>query len=89
MQKSFQLPLLGSVVLYVTRHENVITAEYNRQHSFAYSMFENETLPICEVLIGRHLIFHSLTFPLRCNLPRKRTPVKYKKRQKVGFPIVT
>ena len=28
-----QFPLLGSVVLYVTRHQNVITAEYNRQHS--------------------------------------------------------
>ena len=28
-----QLPPLGSVVLYVTRHQNVITAEYNRQHS--------------------------------------------------------
>ena len=31
--KYIQFLLLGSVILYVTRHQNVITAEYNRQHS--------------------------------------------------------
>ena len=59
------------------------------QHSFTYSMSENDAPPISRVLIGRHLIFHSLTSPPCCNLPRKCTPAKYKKRQKAGFPIVT
>ena len=35
------------------------------------------------------MIFCSLTSPACCNSPRKCTPVKYKKRQKAGFPIVT
>ena len=35
------------------------------------------------------MIFCSLTSPASCNSPRKCTPVKYKKRQKAGFPIVT
>ena len=56
---------------------------------YAYRTSDNETPPISRVLIGRHLIFHSLTSPPCCNLPRKCTPVKYKKRQKAGFPIVT
>ena len=33
--------------------------------------------------------FCSVTSPECCNPPRKCTPVKYKKRQKAGFPIVT
>ena len=41
---------------------------------------------ISRVLIGRHLIFDSMTSPTCCNSRRKRTPVKYKKRQKAGFP---
>ena len=67
----------------------MITAEYSREHSFTYSMSENETPPISQVLIGRHLILQSLTSPPCCKLPRKCMPVKYKKRQKAGFPIVT
>ena len=57
--------------------------------SFPYSTSDNETSPISRVLIGLHLIFHSLTSPPCCNSPRKCTPVKYKKRQKARFPIVT
>ena len=54
-----------------------------------YSTSDNEIPPISRVLIGRHLIFDSLTSPPGCNSPRKCTPVKYKKRQKAGFPVVT
>ena len=35
------------------------------------------------------MIFHSLTSPPCCNSPRKCTPLKYEKRQRAGFPIVT
>ena len=54
-----------------------------------YSTSDNETPPISRVLIGRHLNFCWLTSPPCCNSPRKCTPVKYMKRQKAGFPIVT
>ena len=40
-------------------------------------------------LIGRDLIFSSLTSPTCCNSPRKCTPVKYKTRQKAWFQIVS
>ena len=54
-----------------------------------YSASDNLTPPISRVLIGRHLNFCSLTSPTCCNSARKCTPVKYKARQKPGFPIVT
>ena len=44
---------------------------------------------LSSVLIGEHLIFCSPPWPTCCNSPRKCTPVKYKTRQKVGFPIIT
>ena len=53
------------------------------------SASDNLTPPISRVLIGRHLHFCSLTSPTYCNSSRKCTPVKYKARQKAGFPIVT
>ena len=49
----------------------------------------NLTPPISRVLIGQHSIFCSLTSPTCCNSSRNCTPVKYKKRQKAGFAIVT
>ena len=54
-----------------------------------YSLSYNLRPPIARVLIGQHLIFYSLTSPTCCSSPRKCTPVKYKKRQKAGFPVVT
>ena len=56
---------------------------------FAYSPSYNLTPPISRVLIGQCLIFCSLTSPTCCYSPQKCTAVKYKKRQKDGFPIVT
>ena len=56
---------------------------------YAYRTSDNETPPISRVLIGRHLIFHALTSSPYCNSYWKCTPVKYKKRQKARFPIVT
>ena len=64
----------------------------HRQFSYptpAYNTSDNETPPISRVLTGRHLIFHSLTSPPCSKSPQKCTPVEYKKRQKVAFPIVT
>ena len=55
----------------------------------SYSSSDNLTLPISRVLTGRYLIFSSLTSRTCCNSPRKCTPVKYRDRQKAGFPIVT
>ena len=63
--------------------------KYKRQVNLTYSTSDNETPPISLVLIGRYLILCWLTSPPCCNSPRKYTPVKYKKRQKAGFPIVT
>ena len=56
-----------------------------------YSPSGNLASPISRVLISQHLMFCSLTswWLAVCSLPRKCTPVKYKKRQKAGFPIVT
>ena len=55
----------------------------------AYSPSYNLALLISGNLIDQHLNFGSLMSPTCCSSPRKRTPVKYKKRQKAGFPIVT
>ena len=63
--------------------------KHQRQVNLTYSTSDNETPPISWVLIGRHLILCWLTSPPYCNSPRKCTPVKYKKRQKAGFPTVT
>ena len=52
-------------------------------------MSDNETPPISRVLIGQQLIFHSLTSPPCCDSPQKCTPVKYKKRQKLGVKILS
>ena len=71
---------------YLINHHH--TVKYFRVKSrltkvcLSYNMSDNETPPISRVLIGQHLIFHSLTSPLCCNSPGKCTPVKYKKRQK-------
>ena len=54
-----------------------------------YSTSDNEAPLISRVLIGRHLIFHSLTSPPCCSSPRKCTPVKYKTKQKARFLVVT
>ena len=56
---------------------------------YAYSSPCNLTPPLYRVLIGLHLIFCPPTWPTCCNSPRKVTSVKYKTRQKPGFPIVT
>ena len=57
--------------------------------SKTYSTSDNGTPPLSRVLIGQHLIFCWLMSPSSCNLPWKYMPVKYNKRQKAGFPIVT
>ena len=54
-----------------------------------YNTSDNVTPPISRVLIGWNLIFCWLMSPMCCNSPRKCTPVKYNKKQKAGFPIVT
>ena len=54
-----------------------------------YTTSDNVTPSISRVLIGRHMIFYWLTSPMCPNSPGKCTPVKYKKKQKAGFPIVT
>ena len=54
-----------------------------------YSSSCNLTPPISRVLICRHLIFCPSTWPTCCNSPRKCARVKYKARQKAGFPIAT
>ena len=62
---------------------------FSEMNYFAYSPSYNLTPPISRVLIGKDLIFCSLTSTMCCNSPWKYTPVKYKKRQKSGFPTVT
>ena len=64
----------------------VVWIEYYLRLNLTYSASDNVTPPISRVLIGRHLIFGSLKSPTCCNLTPKCTPVKYKKRQKPGFP---
>ena len=69
-----------------------ITEENEKQYvrlQPTYSSSDNLAPSISRVLIGRHLIFCSLTSPTCRNSPRKCTPVNYKVRQKAGFPIVT
>ena len=61
----------------------------HRRCSVTYSSSYNLTPAISRVLIGEHLIFCSPPWPTCCNSPRKCTPVKYKTKQKVGFPIIT
>ena len=55
----------------------------------AYSPSYNLIPPISRVLIGQDQIFCSLNSPTCCNSSQKCAPVKYKKRQKTEFPIVT
>ena len=55
----------------------------------SYSSSYNLTPATSRVLIGRHFIFWSPTWPTYCKLPWKCTQVKYKSRQKADFPIVT
>ena len=55
----------------------------------SYSSSCNLTPPISPVLMGQHLIFCLLIWATYWKSPRKCTPVKYKARQKAGFPIVT
>ena len=81
--KVFSCSLLG----FLKKSSSHVQVFWFLRHT--YSMSDNVTPPISRVLIGRHLIFCWLTSPMCCNLPRKCTPVKYKKRQKAGFPIVT
>ena len=68
-----------------------VTNSFIRSGFSNWSVFSsyNLTPAISQVLIGRHLIFCSPTWPTCCNSPRKYTPVKYKVRQKVGFSTVT
>ena len=55
----------------------------NPTPSTPYSSSYNLRSPPSRALIGgRHLNFCSLTSSMRCNLPRKRTPVKHEARQK-------
>ena len=61
----------------------------HRRCSVTYSSSYNLTSAISRVTIGEHLIFCSRLWPTCCNSPRKCTPVKYKARQRAGFPIVT
>ena len=58
-----------------------------RAYSLSYNY--NLTPPISQVLISQYLVFCSLTSPKCCKSPRRCAPVKYKKRSKAGFPIVT
>ena len=52
-----------------------------------YSPFYNLAPPISRVLIGQYLIFCSLKSPTCCSSPRKCTPVKYKKKQKLASQL--
>ena len=61
----------------------------NDEAIVTYSLSYNLTPRISRVLIGQPLTFCSLMSPRCCNSPRKCTPVKYKKKQKAGFQIVT
>ena len=79
--------LLNLVSIYRKFHTSIV---YNfLVHHPTYSPSYNLSPPISRVLIGQYLIFCSLKSPTCYNSPRKCTPVKYKKRQKAWFPIVT
>ena len=67
----------------------VMRTELTSFCTVSYSSSYNLTPAISRVLIGRHLIFCSLTWPTCCKLPWICTQVKYKARQKAGFPVVT
>ena len=75
----------GGCLSYLAKHKQ------NSEKFFclAYSSSCNLTPPISRVLICPQLIFCSLTSLTCCNSPLKCTPVKYKARQKAGFPTVT
>ena len=70
----------GVIMAFLAIPNNVLRISYSSSYYL--------TPPIPRVLIGPHLIFCSLTSPTGCKSPRKCTPVKYKARQKAGFPIV-
>ena len=76
-----------SFVFWITWRKNRKSMSWNE--FLICSSSDNLTPPISRVLIGRHLIFCSLTSQMCCNSPRKCTPVKYKAMKKAGFPIVT
>ena len=76
-----------SHLVFLKKSSSHVQVFWFRRHT--YSTSDNVTPPISRVLIGRYLIFCWLTSPPCCNSPRKCTPVKYKKRQKAGFSIVT
>ena len=68
----------------------IYTYIYIYIYMYIYIIHKNNlTPPVSRVLIGQYLSFCSLTSPRGCNSPRKCTLVKYNKRQKAGFPIVT
>ena len=85
MQKLFwhaQVYSLPSVTLAYSEPWNI------QNHAILiYSPSYNLTPPIYRVLIGQHS--SSDWSPTCCNSSRKCTPVKYKTRQKAGFPVVT
>ena len=69
-------------------HPSFFRSSY-RRCSVTYSSSYILTPAISWVLIGDHLIFCSPPWPMCCNSLPKCTPVKYKARQKAGFPTVT
>ena len=69
--------------------KTVINMLSKKKYRFTYSVSDNLAPPASQVLIGRHLNFCSLTPPTCCSSPRKCMPVKYKAKQKAGFPVVT
>ena len=72
----------------ITLEENLSKHIYYNAN-ITYSSSYNLTPSISLVLIRPQLFFCSLTPPTCCNSSRKCNPVKYKARQKTGFPIVT
>ena len=69
--------------------ERSIRVRHSIRWTGSYSSSHNLTPAISRALIGRYLIFCSPTWPTCCNSSRKCTPVKYKAREKSGFPTVT
>ena len=54
-----------------------------------YISFYDLIIALSRILIGRHFKFLSPMCLTCCNLPQECAPVKYKERQKAGYPIVT
>ena len=73
--------------------QNLLSQNYvnllHLYHTQTSSLAYNLAPAISWVLIDQHLIFCSPTWPTGCNSLRKCTSVKYKARQRAGFPIVT